>query len=114
MKNIKFLLLAMAITFSSLLSANTENSDKNTPELIAAKIGKLLEKPNFIIDQDITANVVITLNKNNEIVVLSVETENILLAPYIKSRLNYQSVPVNMNLKEKIFVVPVRITAAAQ
>ena len=111
MRTIKTLLLIVALTFSSVLVASTNAEDKRSESVaITEEIGKLLQNPSFLVDEEITANVRITLNKNNEFVVLSVETKNIYVENFIKSRLNYQKLPVTINNGEKTYIVPVRIT----
>lgn len=113
MRKIQILLLIVAVSFSSLLSANNNPTKRKLePAKITNAIGKLLEKPTLDIKDDITANVTIALNKNNEIVVLSVDTENSWVTSYIKERLNYQKLE-NLTIRQnKTFVVPVRITAS--
>ncbi len=111
MRTIKTLLLIVALTFSSVLVASTNAEDKKAESVaITEEIGKLLKDPSFSVDYEIIANVTVTLNKNNEFVVLSVETDANFLESYIKSRLNYQELPVTLNDSEKTYIVPVRIT----
>ena len=114
MKTIKSFLLVALIAFSSVLSASTnpENAKKATsaePNVITQEVGKLLQSPSFEIEKDIVASVTLTVNKNNEIVVLSVDTEDEVLEGFIKGRLNYNVLPSNTITKEKTFIVPVRL-----
>ena len=111
MKTIKTLLLIVALTFSSVLVASTNAEDKRAESVaITEEIGKLLQNPSFAVEEEITANVTITLNKNNEFVVLSVETETNFVENFIKSRLNYKELSVTLKDSGKTFIVPVRIT----
>ena len=111
MRTIKTLLLLVALTFSSVLVASTNAEDKRTKSVaITEEIGKLLQNPSFLVDHEITANVTVTLNKNNEFVVLSVDTDEAYVENYIKSRLNYQELSENLNDGQKKYIVPVRIT----
>ncbi|NQY06015.1 MAG: hypothetical protein HRT68_07460, partial [Flavobacteriaceae bacterium] len=76
MKKISLLLLAFTVTVSSFAFTNFEPKfPTNETKTITQEIGKLLQKPSFKIDEDIKANVVITLNQNNEMVVLSVDSQ---------------------------------------
>ncbi|MDH3796007.1 MAG: hypothetical protein OER83_03950, partial [Flavobacteriaceae bacterium] len=60
--------------------------------------------------KDITAVVKFTLNAEQEIVVLSVQTDDDSLETFLKYRLNYQKVELE-NFKEgRTYTVPVRIT----
>lgn len=111
MKTIKTLLLVVALTFSSVLVASTNVEDKRAETVtITEEIGKLLKEPSFLIEKDVLANVTLTINKNNEFVVLTVDTDADYLVSFIKSRLNYHAVSVPVNFDEKTFIVPVRIT----
>jgi len=111
MRTIKTLLLIVALTFSSVLVASTNVEDKRAESVaITEEIGRLLQNPSFLVDEEITANVMITLNKNNEFVVLSVDTDNSYVENFIKSRLNYQELPVTLKDITKTFIVPIRIT----
>jgi len=111
MRTIKTLLLIVALTFSSVLVASTNVEDKRAESVaITEEIGRLLQNPSFLVDEEITAKVLVTLNKNNEFVVLSVETDEIYVENFIKSRLNYQELPVTLKDGAKTFIVPIRIT----
>lgn len=107
MKSIKNLVLALAITFSTVLSAST-NPTNEKPLVLETEIGTLLEKPEFKITNDLLAKVTFVLNKNNEIVVLSVLTDNSQLENFIKSRLNYKKIEASGKVNEP-YVMPVSI-----
>lgn len=109
MKTIKTVLLIVAITFSSVLSANTNPNDAE-PTTMNKVIGKLLQAPNFKVDQDVIALVTLTINQDNEIVVLHVDSKSATLRSFIKGRLNYKEITTDLVSKSKTYVVPVRIT----
>ena len=114
MKTIKSIVLVALIAFSSVVSANTnpENPVKTTKaesNVITQQVEKLLQDPTFEIEKDIIASVTLTINKKNEIVVLSVDTDDETLEGFVKSRLNYNELPSNEVTKEKTFIVPVRL-----
>ena len=108
MKTIKMLLLVVAITFSSVLSASTAPRNAETLA-ITSDVLKRLKNPQFILEQDTKANVTLTVNKNNEIVVLSVDSDNEEIVNYIKSRLNYSKISVELYDKSKTYIVPVTL-----
>lgn len=113
MKTIKSILLVAAIAFSSVLSASTNPEivkDANS-KVITQEVGKLLKNPSFLVDHEITADVTITINKNNEMVVLTVDSDDESVVNYIKARLNYSVLPDAMTGKTKTFIVPVRLEA---
>ncbi len=111
MRTLKTLLVLVALTFSSVVVAGTnpENLKTDTAE-ITDEITKLLKSPKFVLENEVSANVKITLNKNNEMVVLSVDTESDFVAEFIKTRLNYTQLAVAVNSADKTFIVPVRVT----
>lgn len=111
MRTIKAFLLVVALTFSSVLFASTTSEDlKADSAVITNEIGKLLKNPSFLVEKEIVAHVTLTLNKNNEMVVLSVDSKNKQIKDFIKSRINYNELPKKVDTEGQIFVVPVRIT----
>jgi len=111
MKTIKTLLLVVAITFSSVLSASNKPTSTDKSSAISEEIGKLLKDPGFTVDNDVFANVKVFFNEDNEIVVLNVESKDKGVDGFIKSRLNYKSLSKEVNNKNRYYIVPVRITA---
>jgi hypothetical protein len=109
MKTIKSFLLAAIIATSSVLSASTEPVTKVEPNLITQEVSELLKNPSFDVEQDLLANVTLTINKNNELVVLSVDSESEQVVNYIKSRLNYHKLSADVDTQT--FKIPVRIKA---
>lgn len=110
MKTIKALLLVVAIALSSSLYAN-DKPTKDTSSAISQEIGQLLKNPDFTVENDILANVKVFFNDDNEIVVLTVNSESKDIDSYIKSRLNYKELSNDVNNKNRYYIVPVRITA---
>lgn len=111
MRQLKTLLLAVTLTFSSALMASTTPEDRATESAaITETIGKLLKNPSFDVDKEITASVTMTLNKNNELVVLSVDSEDKAVVGFIKSRLNYEKLSESFETLTGEFIVPVRVT----
>lgn len=108
MKTIKMLLLALAITFGSVVSANALTNEKD-PTSLQEEITKLLQNPNFSLEHEIQANVTFIVNKNSEIVVLAVDCNCKQSSNYIKNRLNYKKLDVKVEDLNKTFVVPVKI-----
>ena len=109
MKAIKNAVLVLAISFASVLSAST-NPTNEEPSVLSTEIGALLENPKFRIANDLSAEVTFILNQESEIVVLNVNTDNTQLERYIKSRLNYSKLSNKVAVKNKTYVVPVRLT----
>lgn len=113
MKTIKNLFLVLAITLSNSVIANGDpTKDKISKKEYSLKISKeissLLVNPNFSNNAVLHANVTFIINKNNEIVVLKVDTDNKKLDYFVKYRLNYQVISTKLddNLTYKL---PVKI-----
>ncbi len=110
MRKLPVVLAAALLLAAGTLSANEPGTTEPKKDL-ATQISDLLKDNSFIVqEQDITANVLFTLNHNKEIVVISVDTKDELLERFVKSRLNYQQVSLDQTAEGKLFTVPVRIT----
>ena len=103
------LVLIVAITFSSVLSASTDPIEKAEPASITETVGELLKNPDFQLNKEVNVIVDVFINDNNEIVVLSVDTDNKSVEIYIKSRLNYKKLSKEAIVYSKSFKIPVKI-----
>ncbi len=106
---IKILLLVVAITFSSVLSASTDRPTVKESKTLTEEIQDLLKHPNFTTTEDMHANVTLMLNKNGELVVLAIDSESKTAKNFIKRRLNYKKLDVDVASLNKTFVVPISI-----
>lgn len=101
---------ATALFVVGTLSANpTENLEP--AKKLSTQIHKMLESNSFEVENDLVANVRFTINKEGEIVVLSVDTDDSALEGFVKGRLNYQKVDLENAKEGRLYTVPVRITA---
>ncbi|KZS40274.1 hypothetical protein AWE51_04785 [Aquimarina aggregata] len=107
MKKLNVLFLAIIIAVSSVAHANTNPS--TTENVLTQEIKGLLKKPNFKITNELIADVILTINDENEIVVLSVDSESEVLENYIKGRLNYKKVHTSFSSDKVTFKLPVRL-----
>ena len=109
----KSLLLVLAVTFSSVLFANTNpttNSENDTKKIISTELSSMLQKPNIKLREAIETKVKLMLNDNNEVIVISVDCENPEVQNYIKSRLNYKKLK-NVSSENRVYVLPLKINA---
>lgn len=106
---IKVLLLVVAITFSNVLFASTDRPTEKEPKTLTEEIQDLLKHPNFTTTENMQANVTLMLNKNGELVVLAIDSESKIAKNFIKRRLNYKKLDVDVENLNKTFVVPVLI-----
>ncbi|HMB63504.1 MAG TPA: hypothetical protein VKN36_10550 [Eudoraea sp.] len=111
MRKISLVLVAAMLCTAGNVVANHTNP-KDPGKLLSTQIGKLLQDNFFIVENtDLTAKIRFTINEENEIVVLSVNTENEVLEAFVKSRLNYQKVRLQGIKEGRMYTVPIRITA---
>ena len=109
-KTLKMLVLAVAITFGTVLSASTNPTEDTNPVSLTKTVGELLRNPEFRLSHDVSALVCVLINDKDEIVVLSVETNNKAVENYIKNRLNYKKIPDGMVSPLKTLKIPVKIS----
>ena len=94
MKSIKLLLLLVTFSVGTFASTTPKDNPSNGQNLVK-EVTQLLDAPNFKITEDLTAQVTFMLNKNNEIIVVSVDTDSKGVEDYVKSRLNYKKLKTN-------------------
>lgn len=107
MKTIKSIVLALALVSATALQANPIG-DKKAKAQVEQQIGELLEGPQFEIEQDCKASVSFTVNDQNEMVVLSVDTDNDRFERYVKSRLNYKKLEAQLP-GGRFYTVPLKL-----
>ena len=106
MKTIKTLLLAILITFSSQVSANTERPT-NELKSVSQQIGTLLNGSEVIVYDDITVMIKFRINEDNKIIVISNDSNNKEISKFIKKRLNKEVVSIKNTNKDKVYYLPI-------
>ena len=101
--------LALLTTFS--VAANETNPTSKSKEILRGKIVSLIGKtvPVEINKKSISAEVSFVLSDNNELVVLSVKSENKAIDAFVKSKLNYKKVYVAGIKKGEVYKMPFTI-----
>jgi hypothetical protein len=113
MRKISVVLIAIMLLSSVSSFANRNPKKAQMAKDLSTQIAELLTDNNFVITKnDLTANVSFTMNKNGEMVVLMVETDNPVLEGFVKSRLNYKKVDLTNFREGQTYTVPIRITEA--
>ncbi len=107
MKKVNVFLVALAL-FIGTLTSYASADPLIIPSETTKEFGKLLKAPGFEINSEMRAIVTFVVNKNNEVVVLSVDCETKQISSFIKSRLNYQKIETNLK-KGVEYKVPIRI-----
>ncbi|MFT4697252.1 MAG: hypothetical protein ACI9SJ_000373 [Flavobacteriaceae bacterium] len=109
MRKVNVILMAFVLLLSTTILTAAENPTdpkNNTSE----EIYELLKDPGFVIEVETTAFVTFVVNKENEIVVLSVKSNNEAMEKFIKQRLNYKKIESYSTIGKE-YIVPVRMTA---
>ena len=105
MKKLVFLVLFVG-TFTFANNSNPANAVKNE---LRTQIVKLLGKANFVIENNIETVVEFMVNKNGEIIVLTVNSDSNSVKQYIKQKLNYNTVVTTPNVRGKVFKMPLKL-----
>ncbi len=106
--------MSLVLVAAMLLSAGNlvakEVKPVNPHKSLSAQISLRLNDPSFIqSDVELTAQIRFTLNNEGQIVVLSVDTESPVVERFVKHRLNYHKVELDVYKEGKIYTIPVRI-----
>lgn len=109
MKKIKLLALAFVFGTASLFAFNTNNYESPEKE-IRTQIVKLLQTPDFIVEEDLNVILKFTFNSEGEIVVLCPGCKNKQIVDYIRKNLNQKKF-TNPGEKDKIYKIPLIIKA---
>ncbi|MBL4605041.1 MAG: hypothetical protein JKY02_05100 [Flavobacteriaceae bacterium] len=114
MRKLKLVLAALAISFASLSATATETEPSNANSALRSKIVSLLGSiaPSSLTltdGNDIKANVSLMLNNKNQLIVISVDSNNESVDTYVKSKLNYQKIDVKGLKRGEIYKVPLTI-----
>ncbi len=109
MRKLSVVLVAAMLLMVGNVVAN-EVTTVDPSKSLSAQISKLLSHNAFTQNEvALTAQVRFTLNNAHQIVVLSVETENLALADFVKRKLNYEKVDLEGYKEGKLYTIPVRI-----
>jgi len=109
MRTLKMLVLVVAITFSSVLSASADPNEKAEPASINETVRELLKNPEFQLNKDVNVMVTVFINENDEMVVVSTDTDSKAVEYYIKGRLNNKKLSKEAIGSRKSFKIPVKI-----
>ncbi|WP_075343639.1 hypothetical protein [Tenacibaculum agarivorans] len=115
MRSVKFLLVVIAFASSMMTFANTQPTvgEEKLKSIVSQEVGKLLENPEFAIEKNMNVVVKLTVNDNNEIVVLSVDADSNVneVSTFIKNRLNYKRLSEKM--QSTVYTLPIKILSKA-
>jgi hypothetical protein len=110
MRKIKSIIAILAISLSTIFSVNAAEVTPSKTKELRTEIISILGN---IIDLDLKktskAEVSFMINNQNEIVIISVDSDIKLLNNYIKRKLNYKKVEVKGVAKGEIYKMPLRV-----
>lgn len=109
MKTLKMFVLAVAVTFSTVLSASTNPTKDAEPKTVTQTVGELLKNPDLQLTAEVNAVVDIVINENDEMVVLHVDTDSKTVEHFIKYRLNYKKLSKEAIGFNRSFKIPVKL-----
>jgi len=110
MKSLKLLLVLALGVFTINVSAANMNPIKPTDEL-RIEIVNLIGS-NYMDEMktdELGAEVLFTVNNNKEIIILSVDSDDVLLESYLKRKLNYRKVNHKPSKHGEIYLLPVKM-----
>ena len=111
MRKISLVLATAMLIATGNLFAN-DSAPNDPAQSLKSEIENFLGSNNFKVKKDILAKVEFTLNKQQEIVILDIDTKDGLVKRYLRTKLNNRKVNLE-NIKEgEKFVIPVRLIAA--
>lgn len=108
MNTIKISALAIALLLGSMSFANSESAIDKDPSSISKEILKLLDKHELDLKEELSVQITFTVNKNHEIVVIDVDSENDELKAYVKRRLNYHKIDA-VTTTGKMYFLPIQL-----
>ncbi len=124
MNTIKTLLLAILITFSSQVSANTDSpindlkpvlvntgNPINDLKLVSQQIETLLKGSEIPIYDETIVTIKIKLNRSNKIVVVSNDSNNYEISKFIKTRLNQKELSIDETSNYRFYSIPIKFLA---
>lgn len=92
------------------IAAADAGLDKDKKLTISQEIGDLLKNADMELDYDVSANVTFMINEEGEIVVLTIDTSDLAIERFIKSRLNYKKLQHKLVVGEE-YNVPIIMKA---
>lgn len=111
MKNLKTIIAMLSISLLSTFSvAAFDGEPKTTNEKIREKMVNLIgNKIQMEITEDQLVEISFMFNKNNEVVILSINDDNSKLDKLVKNKLNYKTIDVKGIKKGEIYRLPLKL-----
>ncbi len=111
MNTISKSVLITALAISSFSFANDKPLSGEKPLSISAEISQLLVKNSMELAEATTFQVTFVVNRDGEVVITDVDTDNMEIEQFIKERLNYKKLKAVTKIGQRYFL-PVTIKVA--
>ncbi len=108
MKTLKTTLLALLLLFATHAFANIDAT--NSPEKASIEISTLLNNPNFLVLEDQTVAIELVLNKNKEVVVISIDCDSSEINTFISDRLDRKVLETELE-QGKVYTLTVKFVS---
>jgi hypothetical protein len=110
MKTLKLVVTAFALVFTINIASANENPVKPSAQLRSELVELIgTSSPYELIADEVTAEVIFTVNTSGEVIVISVISDNARTVKYIKNRINYKKVSHRTSKPGEMYLMPVRI-----
>lgn len=110
MKKLAVLFFVFAMSVTTTFANNEDDKRKEEVKVLRTKIVQLLG--NYTSKETVKAEVTFMINRQGEIIVLSVEADNSDVEGYVKASLNYKSVEKKVAIRMKVYRLPLTIKKA--
>ena len=98
--------LALVITTTTLFATNANPDDDN--KNIRSQIIKLMDAPDFSINEETTVLITFTFDSEGEIIVLSVDSKDSKVLNYVRKNLNHKVIS-NPGERDKLYSFPLTV-----
>ena len=109
MKTLKTTLVALSLLFVTSAFANNITI-ANSPEKASIEISALLNNPDFLVLENESVAVELVLNKNKEVVVISVDSNTPEIYTFISDRLNRKVLKTELE-QGKVYTLTVKFVS---
>jgi len=110
MKTLKLVITAFALVFTINIASANENPVKPSNQLRSELVQLLgTSSPYELLADEVTAEVIFTVNSSGEVIIISVISDNPLTVKHIKKQINYKKVSHRTTKPGEMYLMPVRV-----
>jgi len=106
MKKLILTALAIVITTTTLFAANANSDDDN--KNIRSQIIKLMDAPDFTMNEETTVLITFTFDSEGEIIVLNVDSTDRNVLNYVRKNLNHKPI-ANPGERDKLYSFQLKV-----